>query len=497
MILRTFKAPTLIEARKKAVDEYGSHFIILESREASGRSPAQVTVGIQKETEHRRQEKTHASGMNEPSAKHDSQQAGTFFEPFLKQFGNLVASSTETLKTLRSDAASASKTDGTESALKNRTGARSVQGVTFERSSAGRSGTGASPDMPELSAPANISTDTVSGLTKETDIVTDEKRKEATEFRQHYRRPSPPRATAGAQMGALSRKVSYLEKLILELHPASSTGFSNETWYRHLRQCGFPASLLDAWAEQTSGRPAFTREELDSSEIKSHLFDKIDSFFTPRSMHDDHPFHLFSCFEGTDPIPMMRAVLQHNKRRGVKTRVALLFSSRFDLDEQGLMMMEMLTFHKIETETVVSHRDWERLLESRHKNETILASAIPLHMDHDEISERWDHMNRILGERHSVKHHLLAHSIQNPEAVCGVLPSEHPFTPDFISLTHFGAARGSLGNLAAYRDSLQCPFGYLHHLTHSDAAADALFSKPATSLLKTDSTISALNKIAG
>lgn len=493
MILRTFKAPTLKEARKKAVDEYGSHFIILESREGNGPSPAQVTVGIQKETDHGVKDKASGPGMNEPSAKNETQRAGNLFEPFIKQFGNLVASSTETLKTLRSDAESVPKSVSTDPVLKNRSAVLAAEGVTFERSSAGLSGTG--PEIPALKASADtetgIDTDTITTAETVENII------EPVEFRQHYRRPAPPQAAAGAQIGALSRKVSYLEKLILELNPASSSGLGNETWYRQLRQAGFTASLLDEWAEKATARPAFTREQNDISEKKSHLFDRIDSFFTPRSIHDDHPLHLFSSLEGTDPLPLVRAVMQHNKRRGIKTRVALLFSSRFDLDEQGLLMLEMLSFHKIEVETIVSHRDWERLLELRQKDETILASAIPLHMDPDEISRRWEHINRILGERHSVKHHLVAHSIHNPEAVCGVLPSGHPFAPDFISLTHFGSAGSYIGNLADYRDFLQCPFGYLHHLTQADAAADSLFSKPATSLLESDSDKSSVNKIAG
>jgi hypothetical protein len=480
MNLRTFKAPTLKEARKKAVDEYGSRFIILESRDGNGTSPAQVTVGIQNEAGVASQPKGALQNEQEARGQAGSQPVGKLFEPFVKQFGNLVAGSTETLKALSSGVQSTGKTQ-TESGRENGSVSHSADGVTFERS------------LPQPAKPSSEHS------VEKPDPVPDtgERSRETIDFRQHYRRPLPAHATADVQIGALSRKIGYLEKLIMELNPSSPTGYASESWYRELRQAGFTASLLDSWAEKASARPAFTRNENDSEQVKSHLYDRIDSFFTPRALYEEHPFHLFSSLEGTDTLPLIRAIFHQNKRRGMKTRVALLFSSQFDLDEQGLLMIEMLSFHKIEAETIVSHRDWERLLETRHEDETILAAAIPLHMDHEEITGRWEHLNRILGERHSVKHHLVVHAIHNPEAVCSVLPSGHPFAPDYISLTHFGSAGGSMGNLAAYRDCLQCPFGYLHHLAPSDGAADTLFSNPATSLFKTDTGDAAVTKIAG
>lgn len=471
MILKTVKAPTLKQARNKVRKDFKSVFIILESRAESASSPAQITIGIQQNLIKKpvsalpwhRHSGTEPDGNKPESNLTGSQSIGALLEPFKKQIRDLMTSGSDALKSFQSD-----KTHelGNEAlpgigSIGSQLGVHTSEGVSFERSSS--------------------KVKHIASSVKQTETSMQKQELPASEqngFGQHFGKEV---------IKSLSRKVRTLEKLMVHLSPDDSSIYAAEPWYLTLKRAGFSSFFLQNWIEEASERPAFTRDEKhDPDTIKKYLFDRVDSHFTPRAMHDNHPLHIFSSLEGTDPLPLLLSVYHFNKKREINSRVAVLFTNSYESDEQGRLMLENLKFNNIKAEPVVSHRDWKGLLESRSSNEAILVLAIPVSISRVEIESRWDQFNRIFGVRHSIKHHLVAHALFQPEFLCSLLSERHPFSPDYISLTNFEMTGPILGNLTTYHEEAHCPFGYLHHISNTELGRYSLFDRQATSLLILD-----------
>lgn len=438
MILRKISGKTLNEARNQAVEKYGNQFVIVETSDGTQSESAFITIAI--ESENSKPSQNNSDG---------EKSSPSIVKPLLNHVEKLFESGIENFSSLKNISPSSylhsGSTNKKQQNQKNRN--NSTPGVSYIKSK---------PEHP----PANRQ-QVKSKTPDENKKVPQTSDTGSSGFREHFKKKPDRQSNNGRdkQITKLNRRLEILEKMVWKFADDQSE-YSEIPLYRYLRKLHFKPEILLDWFEDNVPVNGLNHTKISLSE--QNVPSIIEDYFDSRDPLTESKRHLFTSFPGVNISKIVSAIADHCRMKGNKFEVGIIFSDSFESDDQSIQLMDSFKTLNATCHDIVTNRDWQTLLNHTDDETFLFLVTLPLQFDLKKVGSGWSHFNRILGEYHSVKHHFISHSLHNPTEIIKMLPLDHAFRPDYITLTNLEMCQYNYGKLTDYKEKSGFDFGFFH-----------------------------------
>ncbi|MEX0769776.1 MAG: hypothetical protein WD035_03530 [Balneolaceae bacterium] len=446
MILRKISGKTLEEARNRAIDQYGNQFVIVETIDSTHAGSAFITIAIEPKSE---------SSQNDRKGKKPNP-SSSIIQPLLHQVEQLLESGSETFTSLKNISlpsylhSSSGKEKSTQDQKDQKKRNKSTPGVSYIKAASNQTRKNSNSEKIQLQT-----------LHKETSSPEPKPDSDSLGFREHFRK-KPDRnrdQEQDTQMIKLNRRLEFLENMVRKFADDQSE-YSGIPLYRYLRKQHFKPEILLDWFDKSVHLKGM--DSSGNTSLEQSVIARIEDYFDSNNPLSESNRHLFTSFPGVNISKTVSAIADHCRMRGYKFDIGIIFSDSFESDDQSFQLMDSFKVLNTSCFDIVTHRDWQNILNQTDEETFHFLVTLPLPFDFSKVESRWSHINRVLGEYHSVKHHFISHSLHNPTEIISMLPLNHAFKPDYITLTNLEMCQLNFGKLTDYKELADFDFGFLH-----------------------------------